>query len=380
MIRSFLLLVFYMFILLACSENKSEILRINYQEFNIRKHALKHFSELGEIEKVVQIETNDHCLVSYAINVVASNNGDIYIAEKDSQKKVFRFDKNGTFISSYGVVGEGPGESKEIACFDIDHDQSLYISGGNKIIKYNANGTFVKELKTDFDGQDIKVIGDKIYVYNSYPSFNNDKSSKHEIYIYSLDLAFVRGIGTFDERLMKHSFFPFNVLTKCKDKCFYSKLYNLGFRSIDPNKLSISDVSIPISSDKLDGLFKKKRLKSKERNQINALTHFFMFFYGSDNYIFGAERCRSKNILSFWKINPELKTIDKYPFTKLIHYLEDDKAEICFDRVSGAYKDGVILAIEDSERFQNYKNKEPLFKKIKFELSDNPILVFLRIN
>lgn len=92
-----------------------------------------------EIENMeyIPLETTEHSLLG-GINKIIYKNDRYYILDKDQNKGVYIFDKDGNFLSSINKQGEGPGEYIEIMDMDIDNKNNIYIADNAKmnIIKY----------------------------------------------------------------------------------------------------------------------------------------------------------------------------------------------------------------------------------------------------
>lgn len=95
------------------------------------------------------------------MNISASDNY-IFITEFTS---VYQFDKSGRFIRKVGHNGRGPGEYIQIKNVQIDcKTNTINIfpgKTGSKIIQYDFNGTFLKEIK--FDKKQLSSAGFDFY-------------------------------------------------------------------------------------------------------------------------------------------------------------------------------------------------------------------------
>lgn len=76
-------------------------------------------------EELLRIPNGDEVLIGNPRFIVPEQNGDIYIADS-MQRLIYRFDKNGNLVKSFGRRGRGPGEFSEISAFFKDNsDHSL---------------------------------------------------------------------------------------------------------------------------------------------------------------------------------------------------------------------------------------------------------------
>jgi hypothetical protein len=79
--------------------------------------------------------------------------GNIYLLKMGRGKgnNIFKFDKTGRFVSSFGITGQGPGEFVYPRHLEIDNQERLLITdpGKSKLIIFDSNGEFIKEIKTE---------------------------------------------------------------------------------------------------------------------------------------------------------------------------------------------------------------------------------------
>lgn len=78
--------------------------------------------------------------------------GNIYLLKMGRGKggDIFKFDKTGKFISSFGIAGQGPGEFIYPRHLEIDIRGKLFITdqGKSKLIIFDSDGEFIKEINT----------------------------------------------------------------------------------------------------------------------------------------------------------------------------------------------------------------------------------------
>ena len=75
--------------------------------------------------------------------------GNIFIASSKSKDPIlFKYDNAGNFISSFGRMGQGPGEVQFIRFFGIDSLDRVIISDhtSKKVLFFNAAGTLIREV------------------------------------------------------------------------------------------------------------------------------------------------------------------------------------------------------------------------------------------
>ncbi|SFT55654.1 hypothetical protein SAMN04489724_1317 [Algoriphagus locisalis] len=160
----------------------------------------KDVSEYAEIKKfeiqdIIQLETNAESLLG-KISKVQQIEGQWYI---HSMSKLFVFNANGEFIHTIGEIGNGPGEISEVTNFWFDSGQQQIIvldNNGRKIVSFNLNGEFQKEIRINSFPQGIAKFN------NEFLLFLNRSASDFELNE-SYDVASMDENG-----IVKRTYFP----------------------------------------------------------------------------------------------------------------------------------------------------------------------------
>ena len=82
--------------------------------------------------------------------VRADSEGNIYLWRYErAEKFLFKFDKKGTFLKSFGSKGQGPGEIQRVSYCSIDSRDNIIISDGanRKILFFNSIGEVSQEIR-----------------------------------------------------------------------------------------------------------------------------------------------------------------------------------------------------------------------------------------
>ena len=100
-------------------------------------------SDASSSVRIIPLETNDSCVISFIKNVFLAGE-DIII--HDSNLRLLRFDAQGHFLNSIGTRGQGPGEYTFVTTSFIDASKKLIyaVTSQNGIYVYDFNGTFLK--------------------------------------------------------------------------------------------------------------------------------------------------------------------------------------------------------------------------------------------
>ncbi len=124
-------------------------------------------------------------LLNTPCDVVTDAEGNIYIgdghggqnadAPPDTVARIAKFDRNGTFIKSWGRLGSGPGELKTPHAVDIDSRNRLVVGdrGNNRIQIFDLDGNYIEEFKTFSRPSGIYITDDDmLYVADSESAFD----------------------------------------------------------------------------------------------------------------------------------------------------------------------------------------------------------------
>jgi len=84
--------------------------------------------------------------------VITAPNGDIYVSDGhggDSNARIMKFAKDGTFIKTWGKKGAGPGEFGELHGIALDSSGRVFVAdrGNNRIQIFDAEGKYISEWK-----------------------------------------------------------------------------------------------------------------------------------------------------------------------------------------------------------------------------------------
>lgn len=131
---------------LACNSNDKKAEQISV--INTNERAILPFSTIFTDYHFVKLETSKECMLGYIDKVIVKKDNFSIL----SNKAVYNFTKNGTFISKIYKVGKGQGEYINISEFNIDDKGNTIILDAlnKKIITYNVDGKFIGEIKNNY--------------------------------------------------------------------------------------------------------------------------------------------------------------------------------------------------------------------------------------
>ncbi len=375
-----LFLLIYLFVILflySCnkSEYKVKSKEIDFKSISITKNKTKNILDIGKIKKAVKLETKDNSLIGNIDKLICDKNGDFYIADYYSSKKVFCFNKKGNFIRSYGKIGQGPGEYNSIEGFALDSESNLFLLGNYKLIKFDKNGKLLKEIRIEYFPGYITTINDLIYIF--ILSYRDVPKNKKQILILDTNFKKVGEMLTYDTRLEKYSYVPRKIFAKNQDNLYFIDVYDFKLNIFNQKSKEMSSLQIPNENKNLDNIWKKnqRHLSEKDMDKVKNKIHRFASIFSFNNNLFLYEYCKYKEIFDFWLLNLKTKKAIIFPYSDMKLYIKQ-----LFFSISGSYDKGVILVINGIEELNKYKEYFPVLKNIEFSIEDNPILAFFEFN
>ena len=120
---------------------------------DVGSHTVYKLGLGGQVELVLgrqnmdgEFYTEGVPLFNKPADVVVSDNGDIYVADGFGNSRVLKFDREGNYIKSWGVKGEGPSEFNLQHSLAIDADQRLLVADrlNNRIQLFDLSGNYLE--------------------------------------------------------------------------------------------------------------------------------------------------------------------------------------------------------------------------------------------
>lgn len=162
--RKIIYILFICVLLISCSKQKSNtknVERINCTENKIEESL--DISDKFDIKPVV-LETTQESLIGRIKKVMVYKNR-IYVFDQLVSKSLFVFNLDGDFLFKISPYGRGKGEAMYLTNFDIFDEDIYFLSSlDRKILDYDINGNFVKEIRLeDFGNFNLKVFSKKLF-------------------------------------------------------------------------------------------------------------------------------------------------------------------------------------------------------------------------
>lgn len=357
------------------NESHHNVVNVQYDSFAVQTSEFKEiFKSGGEIRKVVKLDSREDSILGTIDRVITDSDGDFYVGDYNSSKKIYRFDRNGTFVNSIGRIGQGPGEYDRITSFALTSDNSLIIMSSSKLLKYDKSGKLLKERRIDFLSRDMVSFKDHIYI--AVNIFLTERGKKSAVLVFDLELEEQDGLFEYDNRLEKYSYLPVNHLAENKGALVFSDHYDLRLRLYNPLEKPIVQLQLPNENFKLNTLWEKKNFVENDLTEIKKNLHRFNMVLGSGDYLFLVEDCRSKNVYNYWVIDLTKKKALVFKYTDPAFF----ENNLFFSVIVGSYEKGIIGVFNDPEKFNKHKKDYRVLQDIEFTNEDNPLLFFFEFN
>jgi hypothetical protein len=109
------------------------------------------------LEEIFTIDTENFSIARAGLTDIScfdvDSNANIYFLEFLPREgdNIFKFDKNGRFVNSFGRTGQGPGEVQYPYHLDIDDQDNIVVTDQSKqkLIFFNKDGNSIKETPLD---------------------------------------------------------------------------------------------------------------------------------------------------------------------------------------------------------------------------------------
>ncbi len=306
--KKFGIFLYIVLFLLHCGPKQDKVERIVEDGVEIVINHLEPY-KIGSqssftLEEILTIDTEDDEIANLGIPDIfgfeVNSEGEIYIlrAYKGEGDFIFKFNKNGEFIKSFGSQGQGPGELQNPHYIAIGHNDNLMISDLNQQIlrKYNKDGVFISNIK--MESGDIAVTSgpeENLLVKGS--SYIRDKENA----IYSFNLKLLNYDLEVLQVIDKYSFEVRPDKIKASDPIFCWSVSHDNIYVVNENReyeIWVYDFNgklrrkiqkqyrrIPVSAN-----FKKKTLKQfpeSMRDQMKDVLYFPKFHPPIQNLVAG---------------------------------------------------------------------------------------------
>lgn len=354
-------------------------------------------SDLGFVDiEYIPLETNELNLISgidniyfndYNINKIIV--GDGYYLIKNGER-IFKFNDNGSFITTIGTVGRGPDEINNIGDLVIDKErQEISILSGwqKKIFVYSENGQFLRTLNIPFYIHEFSLFEGRIIGYcgrNSGKNVNSFVVMETNGQI----VAEFRNRYLFDQK-SGYGFTHENLFYGFNDKLYVKEIFSDTIYSIEEMKfrphliLNAGDRLItPEARSNYDMFY----IAENYLQPMNLLEFGDYLYYGSiyklvfpDALLYGFIGSKKKDFQAFFDLNQGIvNDLDGGPNIVPITTKNDHTIITLLDALK-------LKSHVSSDVFRNsvpkYPEKKKALEKLAVSLkeTDNPVLILVKL-
>lgn len=138
---------------LTSTEESSTVIKIDVTDTR-----LNSLSQIVDKIEYITLEETDQSLIGDIGNVIATSNR--FLIQDGFSERIYAFTKTGEHLFTLNKKGDGPGEYENLnqMSYDFENDQ-IVVTSNSKIIWYDENGKFIREMKSIFAGaQGFQVL------------------------------------------------------------------------------------------------------------------------------------------------------------------------------------------------------------------------------
>ncbi len=362
---------------LSCKENHNdsvELIKISPKEYNVNNllKDIKKYSKQISKDKVifVPLETNDNCLIG-SIDKIFIINDNYFIVDKKNSKGIFVFDNSGKFLFKIQNTGLAEGEFtniNDVTYNSFQKEIKIFDSDRKKIISYDINGNFVKEISTELFFTRFFSINNSFYLYTKFmPNFNKTAidyrliKTDNKGHIKKYFLEFDKKIQSQTILSLKNNFYFNSSSNKLYFfESFNNIIYKITNNTIEKNiKLDFNNNTIP------QDIFKHNKNFTEYINK-NNLAYLNNVLLISDEIIKFSYSFKVNRLVEYNRLK---NTYNEY----LAQFIKEDSIYL---RTPILYnKQTSVSILEPVELFLNKKTS--FINKYKIKEFDNPILVLI---
>ena len=285
-------------LLVSCNEQKVGVLM--EVPVDIDQNISLPLSEIADKIKVIPLELTDESIINpdRIIRVLQIDNN-VIIAENS---KILVFSIDGKFIRSIGSRGQGPGEFITVRNITVDEKNNrLFVNSQSKLICYDLNGNYLKELTMASDQlyiKDLNYISNDLLMVVDQLGKQDEKGLYNHSVIYTMndDMQIIDSCtirDTYFERIALYMH-PYDNIILNGNEAIYLYYSDIYFNEQLPFETVLRDT---LYSLKNNHLFPALKLKFKNDGIDGDGNKFIQLFniYRSAQYVFAFYHNDNKN-------------------------------------------------------------------------------------
>jgi len=358
-------------LLLASCGKQDEPTSTSSFDLDIRP-ASAPFLQSISLVRAVSLASHEDAVVGSVYEVrVSETSGDLLVGDYRSQKKVFRFAQDGTFITSYGKVGQGPGEYHGIADFVVLPDDSIVVLTDLKMIRYARSGEVISEVTSDVFTNEIVFEDGLLFVRNGGARAGVAFGA---LSVYDQALNAREHLGDYDSRLDKFSFWSrIGLASRKKEVAYCDNFGTTLHRYSIPEKKWFSH-EFPNQAPDLGELWEKEHFSGDDERGVLENLHAVMFLFGLEQGFFFREYYWAGNLDRYGLFVPETNTLIQFE-----NDTRKNRAPGPWNYLVGSTGTQLIGVLDDETLLHELSETFPSLNDLTLEASDNPILLFFAL-
>ena len=306
--RNYYLLFITGVLLFSCSKDTKKSELPEYP-VDIEQNISLPLSEIAEKTTAIELELTDVSLINPdRIQSIFLCDNLVIVAERE---RIFVFGIDGKFVRTIGSKGQGPGEYSSIRNVAMDErNKRLFINSMSKIICYDLNGFFLKELPmgSDMIIKDLNYIDGKLLIAAEQIGRKDEKGQFNHSAVYRLndDLQIIDSCtiqNTYFERPMS-SIHPYENFILDGNGTIYIYYSDIYFNMQTPKEVVLRDTLYYLKNNHLIPGLKLKFNNDGIDGGGNKFIHLFNI-YRSTRYIFAFYQNENKQMFYYYCYDTE---------------------------------------------------------------------------
>ncbi len=164
------------FLILSCGPKKEEIERFFEDGVEIVVNHLEPSGIKGmltdlTLEEIFRINTEKDEMAEIGLTDIwhfdVNSGGNIYLlGYRFREYAIFKFDKSGNFVTSFGRRGQGPGEVQRPTFIRVSSQDKIYVwdAGNTKLVIYGQDGELISETPVDPSLVEVSPLNSEKYL------------------------------------------------------------------------------------------------------------------------------------------------------------------------------------------------------------------------
>jgi len=160
----------------------------------------------GEIELELEVDlviggedVDENYMFRRVSDIEVDEEGNIYVLDS-RECRIQKYDKNGRYLKTIGRKGEGPGEFQRPGRITFDARRKLYVDEYKKIIIFEEDGTFEKNVNTDFHVSSYLVTKEGKFL--GWSRIRTEKGSSFDVILVDSNGKKVETVASFPDPIV----------------------------------------------------------------------------------------------------------------------------------------------------------------------------------